>query len=70
MSTAFDINDTKRRMEGAINAFKHDLAGLRTGRASVNLLDPIMVDAYGASTPLNQVANVTVPEARMLWPWA
>jgi ribosome recycling factor len=66
MSTAFDINDTKRRMEGAINAFKHDLAGLRTGRASVNLLDPIMVDAYGASTPLNQVANVTVPEARML----
>lgn len=66
MNAAFDINDIKRRMEGAINAFKHDLAGLRTGRASANLLDPIVVDAYGALTPLNQVANVTVPEARML----
>jgi ribosome recycling factor len=66
MSTQFDINDIQRRMDGAINAFKHDLAGLRTGRASVNLLDTITVDAYGAPTPLNQVANVTVPEARML----
>ena len=66
MSAAFDINDIKRRMEGAISAYKHDLAGLRTGRASANLLDPIIVDAYGAPTPLNQVANVTVPEARML----
>jgi ribosome recycling factor len=66
MSSQFDINDINRRMEGAISAFKHDLAGLRTGRASVNLLDTIVVDAYGAPTPLNQVANVTVPEARML----
>jgi ribosome recycling factor len=66
MSSQFDINDINRRMDGAINAFKHDLAGLRTGRASVNLLDTIVVDAYGAPTPLNQVANVTVPEARML----
>jgi ribosome recycling factor len=66
MSMQFDINDINRRMDGAIAAFKHDLAGLRTGRASVNLLDTIVVDAYGAPTPLNQVANVTVPEARML----
>jgi ribosome recycling factor len=66
MSAQFDINDIHRRMDGAIAAFKHDLAGLRTGRASVNLLDTIVVDAYGAPTPLNQVANVTVPEARML----
>ncbi len=64
--SAFDINDIKRRMEGAITAFQHDLSGLRTGRASTSLLDPIMVEAYGAATPLNQVANVTVPEPRML----
>ena len=66
MSASFDINDIHRRMDGAINAFKHDLGGLRTGRASASLLDPIMVDAYGASTPINQVANITVPESRML----
>jgi ribosome recycling factor len=67
MSAAlFDINDIHRRMDGAINAFKHDLGGLRTGRASASLLDPITVDAYGSPTPINQVANVTVPEARML----
>ena len=65
MST-FDINDIKRRMEGAIAAFQHDLSGLRTGRASASLLDPITVDAYGSTVPLNQVANVTVPEPRML----
>lgn len=66
MSSAFDINDLKRRMEGAINAFEHDINGLRTGRASASLLDPIVVEAYGSPTPLNQVANVTVPEPRML----
>ena len=67
MSAAlFDINDIHRRMDGAINAFKHDLGGLRTGRASASLLDPITVDAYGSPTPINQVVNVTVPEARML----
>jgi ribosome recycling factor len=66
MSAAFDINDIHRRMDGAINSFKHDLGGLRTGRASASLLDPITVDAYGSPTPINQVANVTVPEARML----
>ncbi len=66
MSDAFDINDLARRMEGAINSFKHDLSGLRTGRASASLLDPIVIEAYGSSMPINQVANVTVPEARML----
>ncbi|MGB8818507.1 MAG: ribosome recycling factor [Rhizobiaceae bacterium] len=61
-----DMNEVKRRMDGAIAAFKHDLGGLRTGRASASLLDPIQVPAYGSTVPLNQVANVTVPEARML----
>jgi ribosome recycling factor len=53
-------------MDGAITAFKGDLGGLRTGRASASLLDPIMVEAYGSQMPINQVANVTVPEPRML----
>jgi len=53
-------------MEGAITAFKHDLASLRTGRASANLLDPVQVKAYGTEMPLNQVATVTVPEPRMI----
>lgn len=66
MSDLFDMADIKRRMEGAINAFTSDLGGLRTGRASANLLDPITVEAYGAPMPINQVANVTVPEPRML----
>ncbi|MGL4488210.1 MAG: ribosome recycling factor [Rhizobiaceae bacterium] len=61
-----DMNDVKRRMDGAVAAFKHDIGGLRTGRASASMLDPVMVPAYGGSMPLNQVANVTVPEARML----
>ena len=64
--TTFDINDIKRRMQGAVSALKHDLASLRTGRASANLLDPIQVDAYGASMPINQVATVSVPEPRLL----
>jgi ribosome recycling factor len=66
MAATFDINDLKRRMTGAVTALRHDLASLRTGRASANLLDPIEVDAYGASMPLNQVATVSVPEARLL----
>jgi ribosome recycling factor len=53
-------------MDGAVNAFKHDLASLRTGRASANLLDPVHVDAYGSSMPINQLATITVPEPRML----
>ncbi len=62
----FNAADIKRRMQGAIEALKHDFGGLRTGRAAASLLEPIMVDAYGAMMPLNQVASVTVPEARML----
>jgi ribosome recycling factor len=66
MAATFDINDLKRRMAGAVTALRHDLASLRTGRASANLLDPIEVEAYGASMPLNQVATVSVPEPRLL----
>lgn len=66
MSNEHDLADLKRRMEGAINAFTSDLGGLRTARASASLLDPIMVEAYGSPMPLTQVANVTVPESRML----
>src|SRR5690349_22912008 len=64
--TTFDLGDLKRRMQGAVNALKHDLNSLRTGRASANLLDPIQVDAYGALMPLNQLATVSVPEPRLL----
>ncbi|MGB3388826.1 MAG: ribosome recycling factor [Pseudaminobacter sp.] len=66
MSNGADFNDLQRRMDGAINAFKHDLASLRTGRASANLLDPIQVQAYGAMMPITQVATVSVPEPRMI----
>ncbi len=64
--SATDLNDVKRRMQGAVNSFKNDLASLRTGRASANLLDPIQVDAYGALMPINQVATVSVPEPRLV----
>jgi ribosome recycling factor len=61
-----DIEDIKRRMHGASAALKTELSGLRTGRASAHLLDPVMVEAYGAQMPLNQVASVTIPEPRMI----
>lgn len=61
-----DLKDLQRRMDGALEALAHEFAGLRTGRASASLLDPIVVDAYGSTVPLNQVAGVTVPEPRML----
>ena len=64
--TAFDMNDLKRRMQGALGSLKQELSGLRTGRASTALLDPVMVDAYGSMVPLNQVANVSVPEPRLI----
>ena len=64
--TTFDLDDVKRRMQGALQSFKGDLASLRTGRASANVLDPIQVEAYGARRPLNQLATVSVPEARLL----
>ena len=66
MIEGVDLKELKRRMDGAIAAFKSDIASLRTGRASANILDPVMVEAYGSRVPLNTVANITVPEPRML----
>jgi ribosome recycling factor len=63
---AYDKNDVNRRMHGALENLKHDLAGLRTGRASTALLDPIQVEVYGANMPINQVATVSVPEPRLI----
>lgn len=63
---AYDKSDLQRRMTGAVEALKSDLVGLRTGRASTALLDPIQVEVYGANMPLNQVATVSVPEPRMI----
>jgi len=63
---AYDKADLDRRMHGAVEALKHDLQGLRTGRASVTLLDPVTVEVYGAHMPLNQAATVSAPESRML----
>ena len=62
----FDMDDLQKRMNGAVAALKHEFAGLRTGRASVTLLEPVHVDAYGSSMPLNQVSTINAPEARML----
>ena len=62
----YDKGDLQRRMHGAVEALKHDLGGLRTGRASTTLLDPIHVEVYGSNMPLNQVATVSAPEPRML----
>lgn len=61
-----DIDDLQRRMDGAIEALRKEFSGLRTGRASASLLEPIMVDAYGATVPINQVGNINVPEPRMI----
>ena len=63
---AYDKSDLERRMAGATEALKHDLGGLRTGRASTTLLDPVTVEVYGSHMPLNQVATVSAPEPRML----
>src|ERR1700750_149732 len=62
----FDLNEVKRRMQGAVASLKHELGGLRTGRASASLLDPVQVEAYGSHMPLNQLATVSVPEPRLL----
>lgn len=62
----YDEDDLKRRMDGAIESLRKEFAGLRTGRASANLLDPIKVEAYGTPTPINQVGTVSVPEPRMI----
>ena len=61
-----DIDDLQRRMEGAISSLTKDFQGLRTGRANTQLLDNILVEVYGATMPVNQVATVSVPEPRML----
>ncbi|QFI63323.1 ribosome recycling factor [Qipengyuania flava] len=62
----YDKADIERRMNGAVESLKSDLAGLRTGRANTSLLDPVMVEVYGSMMPLNQVATVSAPEPRML----
>jgi ribosome recycling factor len=62
----FDKADIERRMQGAVEALKHDLSGLRTGRANIALLEPVHVEVYGAMMPLNQVATISTPEARMI----
>jgi ribosome recycling factor len=61
-----DLNELKRRMQGAIQLLKQELGGLRTGRASASLLEPVQVEAYGTHMPLNQVATVSVPEPRLI----
>jgi ribosome recycling factor len=61
-----DLDDVQRRMDGALDSLKRDFAGLRTGRASAGLLEPITVDAYGATMPLSQVGTIGVPEPRLL----
>src|SRR5215217_4204377 len=61
-----DLNELKRRMQGALQAFKQELSGLRTGRATAAMLDPVQVEAYGTHMPLNQLATVSVPEPRMI----
>ena len=62
----YDKADIERRMKGAVESLKSDLGGLRTGRANVALLDPVVCEVYGAMMPLNQVATVSAPEPRML----
>jgi len=67
MATAnYDLNEIKRRMHGAVQVLKQELGGLRTGRASAGMLDPVQVEAYGTHMPLNQLATISVPEPRML----
>ncbi len=66
MASSYSLSDLKSRMQKSIASLKDELAGLRTGRASASLLEPIQVEAYGSRMPLNQVATVTVPEPRML----
>jgi ribosome recycling factor len=66
MASGYDLADLKTRMQKSISSLKDELQGLRTGRASASLLEPVTVEAYGSRMPLNQVATVTVPEPRML----
>ena len=66
MASNYDINELKRRMQGATGVLKTELGGLRTGRASASMLEPVQVEAYGSHMPLNQLATVSVPEPRLL----
>ena len=66
MADDLDLYDLEKRMSGALDALKKEFQGLRTGRASVNLLDTVQVEAYGSHMPINQVGSVSVPEPRML----
>jgi len=66
MAEAYSKDELSRRMDGAIATLKSELAGLRTGRASAALLDPVKVEAYGNSVPINQVGSIATPEARMI----
>jgi ribosome recycling factor len=63
---SYDKKDLERRMDGAISALQAELQGLRTGRASVNLLDNVQVSAYGSTMPLNQIGSVSIMDARMI----
>jgi len=60
------VKDLRRRMDGALEVLRKEFAGLRTGRASASLLDPVQVEAYGNTVPLNQVGTVSVPEPRLI----
>lgn len=64
--SALDLEDIKRRMEGSLNSLKTEFMGLRAGRASTAMLEPVMVEAYGSKMPMNQVGNISVPEPRLL----
>ena len=66
MTEKLNIDDLKRRMEGTISSFGHDLSGLRTGRASANMIDHVTVDAYGSKMPIEQVGTISVPEPRTI----
>jgi ribosome recycling factor len=63
---AYNKADLQRRMHGAVEALHHDLGGLRTGRASTSLLEPVTVEVYGSRMPINQVASISAPEPRLL----
>jgi ribosome recycling factor len=66
MAATFDLPEVKRRMESALGVLKHELGGLRTGRASASLVEPLQVEAYGSHMPLTQVATISVPEPRLI----
>lgn len=63
---SYNLNELKQRMQGAVDVLEKEFTGLRTGRASVNMLEPVQVDVYGSRMPLNQVGSVSVPEPRLL----